>query len=117
MPITTLAVQIRAFCASTSRAGGIAGVRLGLTAVGRSVEEVSEELGPGRVAQLVHGLGLDLADPLPGDPVQRADLIKAADPGDVAEFEQVRVVRHVANHHERRPASRPYSTPVMPPGK
>src|ERR1035437_7661643 len=42
----------------------------------RSVEVVPEALGSGRVAQLRHGLGLDLADPLPGDPVDLADLIK-----------------------------------------
>src|SRR5579862_5468286 len=49
---------------------------LGWPPSGRSVEKVPEEVGSGRMAQPVHGLGLDLADPLPGDPVYLADLIK-----------------------------------------
>jgi hypothetical protein len=35
MPVTMLAVQLWAFCAPTSRAGGAAGYVLGLTAVGQ----------------------------------------------------------------------------------
>ena len=42
----------------------------------RSVEVVPEELGAGRVAQLRHGLGFDLPDALPGDPVDLPDLVE-----------------------------------------
>src|SRR5689334_25431625 len=42
----------------------------------RLVEVVSEQLGPGRVAQLRHRVGLDLADPLAGDAVDLADLVQ-----------------------------------------
>src|SRR5438270_11232229 len=76
MPIATLAVRIWAFCASMSRADrGSLVTSWGLTA-GQSVEVVPEAVGSGRVAQLGHRLGLDLADPLPGDPVGLADLIE-----------------------------------------
>src|SRR5258705_4388524 len=76
MPIATLAVRIWAFCASMSRADrGSLATSWGLTA-GPSVEVVPENLGSGRVAQLGHRLGLDLADPLPGDPVGLADLVQ-----------------------------------------
>src|SRR5438270_203928 len=40
----------------------------------RLIQVVAEHLGTGWVAQLRHGLGLDLADPLPGHPVDLADL-------------------------------------------
>src|SRR5580704_15672261 len=43
---------------------------------GWSVEVVAEDLGPGRVPQLGHGLRLDLADPLPGHAVDLADLVQ-----------------------------------------
>src|ERR1700735_4903506 len=42
----------------------------------RLVQVVAEDLGPGRVAQLEHRLRLDLPDPLPGDPVDLADLVQ-----------------------------------------
>src|SRR5690606_17075976 len=42
----------------------------------RSVEVVAQYLRPGRVTQLAHRLGLDLADPLPGDAVDLADLVQ-----------------------------------------
>src|SRR5580693_2841277 len=42
----------------------------------RSVQVVAEDLGAGGVAELGHGLGLDLADALPGDPVDLADLVQ-----------------------------------------
>src|SRR3984885_12606332 len=41
-----------------------------------SVQVVAQDLGAGRVAELGHGLGLDLPDPLPGDPVDLADLVQ-----------------------------------------
>src|SRR5882757_10252545 len=43
-----------------------------------SVQVVAQHLGPRRVAQLRHGLRLDLPDPLPGDPVDLADLVQRA---------------------------------------
>src|ERR1700733_9751771 len=46
------------------------------SAAARSVEVVPQELGAGGVAELGHGLGLDLPDPLPGDPVDLADLLQ-----------------------------------------
>src|SRR2546423_4504249 len=42
------------------------------------VEVVAERLGAGGVAQLGHRLVLDLSDPLPGDPVDAADLVPCA---------------------------------------
>src|SRR5262249_50687531 len=42
----------------------------------RLVEVVPQHLGARRVAQLRHGLGLDLADPLAGDAVDLADLVE-----------------------------------------
>src|SRR5580692_4418328 len=42
----------------------------------RLVQVVAQEVGPGRVAEFGHGLGLDLADPLPGHAVHLADLIQ-----------------------------------------
>src|SRR5580700_11110196 len=75
MPITTLAVRFWAFCAPASRAGGEPLVTSwGCRAPVRSVEVVPEDVGPGRVPELGHGVGLDLPDPLPGDPVDLADL-------------------------------------------
>src|SRR5690625_4074399 len=41
-----------------------------------SVEVVPQHLGTAGVAQLGHGLGLDLPDPLPRDAVDLADLIE-----------------------------------------
>jgi hypothetical protein len=41
-----------------------------------SVEVVAQFLRPGRVPQLGHGPGLDLADPLPAHPVDLADLVE-----------------------------------------
>lgn len=41
-----------------------------------SVEIVAQNLRPGGVAQLAHGLGLDLANPLPGHAVDLSDLIE-----------------------------------------
>src|SRR5215470_16550427 len=77
MPITTLAIQIWALCASTSLADGDRWLHPGpCRPSARSVEVVPEGLGSGRVAQLRHGLGLDLADPLPGHPVDLPDLIE-----------------------------------------
>ena len=80
MPVITLAVRIWPFRAPASRAGGgsLVGSWAGGRSVSQSVEVVLENLGPGRVAQLGHRLGLDLADPLPGDPVGLADLIQAS---------------------------------------
>src|SRR6266704_1532619 len=70
-------VQIRAFCAPASRAGGDRWVTSwGWRPPVRSVEVVPEDVGPGRVAQLGHGLGLDLADALPGHAVDLADLLQ-----------------------------------------
>src|SRR5215468_6299757 len=44
----------------------------------RSVEVVAQNLRPGRVAELRHGLRLDLADALAGDAVNLADLVEGA---------------------------------------
>ena len=41
------------------------------------VQVIAQDLGAGRVAQLHHRLGLDLADPLPGNPVDLADLVES----------------------------------------
>src|SRR3954453_18015745 len=40
------------------------------------VQVVAQDLGPAGVAQLRHRLGLDLPDPLAGDPVDLADLVE-----------------------------------------
>src|SRR5580693_3112131 len=40
------------------------------------VQVVAQEVGPGRVAEFGHGLGLDLADALPGHAVDLADLVQ-----------------------------------------
>src|SRR5690349_21414418 len=42
----------------------------------RSVQVIAQTLGAGRVAQLRHGLRLDLADALPGHPVDLTDLVE-----------------------------------------
>src|SRR5262245_3691357 len=41
-----------------------------------AVQVVPQHLGPGRVAELRHRLGLDLPDPLPGNAVDLADLVE-----------------------------------------
>ena len=43
---------------------------------GRSVQVVAQHLGAGRVPELRHRLRLDLPDPLPGHPVNLADLVE-----------------------------------------
>ena len=40
------------------------------------IEIVAEHLGAGRVAQLTHRLGLDLADPFPSHAIHLADLVE-----------------------------------------
>src|SRR5207247_10460081 len=40
------------------------------------VQVVAQDVGPGRVPEFGHGLGLDLPDPLPGHAVHLADLIQ-----------------------------------------
>ena len=45
---------------------------------GHLFEVAAEFLASGRVAELGHGFGLDLPDPLPGDPVDLADLVQGA---------------------------------------
>src|SRR6266487_5364275 len=46
------------------------------SSIGNQSSPIPEAVGSGRVPQLGHRLGLDLADPLPGDPVGLADLIE-----------------------------------------
>src|SRR3954469_12693006 len=67
--------------AAESRLRGTLRAPLGVTwrrAGPLSVQVVPEDLGAAGVAELGHGLGLDLADPLAGDAVDLPDLVKGA---------------------------------------
>src|SRR6266480_4164651 len=55
---------------SLLRAGCILDVRPYL------IQVIPQDLGPGRMPELGHGLGLDLPDPLPGHAVDLADLVQ-----------------------------------------
>src|SRR5687767_9982972 len=76
VPYSTPISWTRALCAATvGESSPISRVNYAET-VGCSVQIVAQHLGSGRVPQLAHCLGLNLADPLPRDPIHFADLIQ-----------------------------------------